>query len=432
MTISFGCMIFDSTQEHGAGWGCCANQPEATRRRGTSDLATDTVWLTNLDYDTTARAGLSNHVRFRRSDYMREPLSQLARRHSLQNPHEIASFGAKVFERVVQISMHCLRMEHIPRFALRNGIRSLIAGNDPCYPYEVYNAISEAISYNTNCERLWRPEEETIKYFKLPQRDHAMAILSTPLPAGEFTRWPGALPGTSDEVNEWMNEVAKPGLFKVTAKNFDETFNRLINYGDSPANERSQRRWVTNEELMLLSRFGEISVHDAFIASSICNLSALIDVLTKLPDAADMSLSAGLFAENLWAAAGTNLPNRTAETADTKSINAFTPYLRAMDRLICLQAARKIEEMGMEVVGYASGAIRVNCHDKSDHDMVVASIHAGCIPPACHLPLKDFPDGVDLQNPTPLQMMQIMYGCGLLPRILDTDGLITDRILNGA
>lgn len=429
--ITFGCMIFDSTQEHGAGWAATAEQQEATRRRGTGDLASDTVWLTNLDYDTTARAGLANNVRFRRADYMREPLYQIARRHHIDNPHELAQFGAQVFDRVIRLAMHLLKMEYVPRFALRNGIRSIIFGQDPCFPLDVYNAISEAISYNTNCERPYRPEEETIRYFKLPQRDHARTVLSTPLPAGNFARWEGTYPTSSSESIEWMRSLQKPGIFKITAKNFDDTFNRLINYGDSPASDRSQRRWVTNEELILIAGFSEVCVLDAFVAERTLLLNNLIRLLDNLPDAADMSLAVGLIAENIWAAAGTNNPNRTAETAETKSINPYTPFLRSMDRFLCLSAAQKIDAMGFEVVGYSTGAIRVNCHEKSDAEIVTAAIHTGCIPPSCNMDIKSITEIFNNSAPTPLSMMQTMYACGLTSKILSTDSMVTNKILTG-
>lgn len=430
--LHYGCMVFDDPCEHAAGWAAQEGE-QATRRAGTANLATDTIWLTNLDYAATRIAGFSNHVRFQRADYLREPLWQIAARYGIKSGWNLATFGAAIFDRTMRLAMHILRMRHIPRFALKNGIREVIAGKDPLFPEEAHSAITEAISYNTNCERVYRTsrDEEDIRFFKIPYREHAITVLETPLPAGEMTKCTGALPRGNEEVRDWLESIGRPALIKITADNFDPQFNKLLNFGSSPATSQSNRRWVTNQELLCLATFAELKVIDAFISKDIFVYSYLLDILYKLPKSADMSVSAGLFFENLWTAASTSLPNKTAETHLMKSINAHTPFLRAMDRINCMAAAKRLEAAGLEIAGYATGSIRANCYGKNSKEIVAAAIEADLIPPACDLEKSEYPKEINMHEPTPLQMMQLMCGCGLIDRLLSTDKLIIEKILNG-
>lgn len=429
--MNYGCMIFDDVHEHGSGWAAQAGEA-ATRRPGTAGLSTDTMWITNLDYNASKLAGLSNHVRFQRSDYLREPLSQLASRHAIETAWDMAAFAAHLFDRTMRLVHHVLRMQHPPRFALRNGIRDLIAGKDPLYNEEAHAAITEAISYNTNCERLNRvgQGEEDIRFFKLPYREHALTVLGTPLPSGELTRYEGKLPKGNSEVMSWLEELDRPSLTKITADNFDPDFNRLLNWGNNPATASSLRRWVTTQELLCLCEFADVKIHDAFIAQGTFIYTYLVDILKSIPKVADMSLSAGLLFENLWTAAATPASNRPMEAPGRKCINAHTPFLRAMDRINCLTAAKRLEHSGFEIAGYATGAIRANCYGKSEQDIVAAAIAADLVPPFCSLTKEEYPVEVDLQAPTPLQVMQLIYGRGQREQLTATDQMIVKKILS--
>ena len=72
----FGCVFFDDVQKHTTGF-CSYNGERAKRIRGTQDLDSDIVWLTNLEYDLMWYSGFSSHARFRRADFLRQNINKI-------------------------------------------------------------------------------------------------------------------------------------------------------------------------------------------------------------------------------------------------------------------------------------------------------------------------------------------------------------------
>lgn len=448
--LRFGCVVFDDPGSHTTGWKAVEESP-ATRVNieGTGSLSTDIIWLTNLGYQISKTSGLDGNYRFLTSDYLRENICKMAERHgiacSLDNsdPRALAEFGAQILSRVMCLSKRILEVDpeddFLPRFTLKQGFRDIAGiGRDPVYPTEMSKRIEEAISYNTNCEReQYVPAaEDVIAYLRIPPREHCLAVMDVALPYGEFVEIPkGDLPSAKASIEETQNWLIHsigdlPGFFKITCRSFDPLFNNLINFGDS-ANGMGmssyKRQWVSSPEVAFLATFSEMTIHQAFITKSRYRLNQQLELIRNMPAQTDMSVSMGVFYENMWTGMCARSSGRLAQNSPDKvSINAFTPYIRAMDRVKLFEKAIKFSQAGLDVAGYATGMLRVSIKGQDPVKIYNLCSETRMIPPflGCDARSLPAPDHND-----PLSFTQWMYATSNYKMLMDVDKKLVDRIV---
>lgn len=427
--MKLGCVIFDDPRLHQTGWKADGeNIANRINFQGTGSLPSDTIWLTNLNYEVSAQSGLLSNYRFQKSDYLREDLSRMAERHAISDSRETAEYGAKIFTRTLRAMQSLLGCEpnYIPKYYLKTGFREHLWGKDPCLPKDIAKIIEEAISYNCNCERnAFTPRNEDITgYFKVPPREHCLNVLQVSLPVGEIFELPKkSLPGKEtprQDVLDWLLNQQAPGFFRVTCNNFDDAFNRLINYGVSPS--AAKRQWVSSPELAWLASFADVTIHQAYTAQSSVTLTEAIQMVEQMPEITELSISMGILYENVWSGMSTKLPERMCPS-DKKSVNPFTPFIRAQDRISLFPKAVAMAQLGFDVLGYATGTIRVSLKDKNPYDVFMAAQKTGLIPPFLGLEAANIP-----APRASLDFVQWHYGTNKRQELLELDKKIIAKL----
>jgi len=421
----FGCVIFDDPHQHTAGWAAVAGH-DATRIRGTQDLSSGVVWITNLEYTLLWEAGLSRSSRLRRDDYLRQKISRLldSLGLDLEQAPRCAEALAAVFANVMCAVRATVPIDFIPQYTLRSGLREALADPDPLLPVEVADALTDSIEYWTPIERTaagYGDDDPRYRYFTLPLLAHARNVLSMPLPDGEWVQVASReLPATSSQVVEWVTRWPTPLVVQVSIKDFDPSLNLLINYGGGTPTNRSRRRWVTTVELATLAPLADVRVHTAFTSARAIQLDAPLAQLQRLPDAYEMSLSVGLCAENCWTAMSTSHA-RGNKTSAKRPCNPYIPFLRAQDRVLCFHAAARLFAEGINVIGYGTGAVIVNAADVPAQELARAARTVGLLPPALGVaPQHD--EARDVASP--LAAIQALYVQSRRQDILSVDAKI--------
>jgi len=297
--------------------------------------------------------------------------------------------------------------------------------------------IEEAISYNTNCEReQYIPAgEDVIVYFRIPPREHCLSVLDVNLPYGDFIEIPkGDLPAPKASIEEMQNWLVTktegcPGFFKITCRSFDPTFNSLINFGDS-ANGMGvssyKRQWVSSPEVAFLATFSEMTIHQAFITRSRYRLHQQIELVKSMPEQTDLSISIGVFFDNLWTGMCMRSSARLGQNSPDKiSINVFVPFIRAMDRVKLFEKAIQFAHAGFDVVGYGAGALRVSIKNQDPIKIYNICKQARMLPPFLGCKEGSLPggDGGDL-----LTKMQMAYATSSFSWLMDVDKKIVDKL----
>lgn len=441
--LKYGCLIWDDPCIHTTGWKAVGEGAAGrVNIQGTADLSSDTVYLTNMQYQMSKESGLSGNYRFKMDNYLREGIIQLAERHGIDEPRSVTELGSKIFSRCMAASRKLLSIaddeEFLPEYSLKQGYRDIIGfGRDEVFTTGMAKIINEATSYYTNCERdAWRSKENLIGVFRVPQRSHAYNVLNAALPYGDFVEVPqNELPGPKadrDVVQHWlatygMND-GMPGLFKITCKSFEPRFNRLISFGSGAGGtDAYKRQWISTPEVVFLSAFAEIVIHEAYISKSVFRLSPALKLLERLPPQTDVSLSMGLCFENLWTGMCQKSSYRSSPPSPDKVFaNPFLPFLRAQDRIELFKKALVFSEAGYEVAGYSTGALRINMRNQSPAEIYNFCRQQRVIPPFLGLEAKDLPkpEGKD-----PLVFLQYWYATNDMKKIMDWDKAVVDKFI---
>lgn len=439
--LKYGCVIFDDPRSGEQGWKAI-EEDKATRvsMEGTSALRSDVVWLTNMTYDVTSVRGLRDNFRFLQSGYLREDITQICERYHLTDNRICAEIGAKLLSRSMRLSSKLLEAEgdFTYKTSLRNAFRDIVGfGRDPCVTTEIGKIIDDACVYNTNCERDWNNREnDVVGIFCIPPRTHCLDILNCTLPYGEFVEVPKkALPergATRKVIQDFLRSTEKtPGLFKITCERFNPNFNSLINYGDSPSPYGAYRRsWVTHPEAVMLSSLSDMSIHQAFLPMSSYRLKEASQIASTLIKQADLSMTMGIFFENLWTGMSVAGKKICATDPNKIFINIFTPFIRAMDRLMLLDRAIQFQKAGFEVIGYATGRLRINLAGKEPIEAFKIALETGTIPPFLGLQENDltqFSKGKKADDP--LWILQFWHATNNLEQMLQWDQKVVNYFI---
>lgn len=427
--MGFGVVHFDDVNEHSSGYYARAGQ-KVRRLSGNhcGDLATDVVWLTNLNYETMRSAHMYPHAKYRRNDFLGETFKNLLARLGFFDMKDAVTCQDGV-ERVALLFEHVMRyaqvyggFDTVPMYNLRTGFREKFSRIDPQVTPDLLKAITEAESYFISVERpagdvapAWLP-------LYLPPWEHCMSVLSQSLPTAK-AEWhqvaPRNLPRTPEQIAAWEQK----GFAKVALSSFLPGFSEMINFGSNPAKGRHQRRWVTFDELTFLNQICEARVEAAWVADKCAPPLEYREIAERMPQKHHLSLAGMLFLQNLWSAPGQSYTGGIRGQLK----NTCSPFLRCYDRMLCLNAALKARDEGLEVIGYSACKVYVNCASASARDILSVCRKTGLIPPLCAVDESEDMEHIDMSDPLAIQ--QTLWGRGNIDLLMRYDQKCYEELL---
>ncbi|MDL5034295.1 hypothetical protein QRD43_20505 [Pelomonas sp. APW6] len=360
----FGVAIFDNPRDMSSGWAC---EAEGTPRYFTSvnDLPTSTVWCTTLDWDEYQHRGKQLH-HLRRNDYLRSSLGAIATDIGIRIDGEFAETGCLRLAQVVGNAMQLAATVYgwqdpasdIREDTLHEDIRRTIV-QAPKPHQHVRGALLGAFQGHSSPD--WAPVYEadcvaiTLRYNRL---DYAAKLMNCTVPDEGWTRVTEER--AADLSLDRLLDPACPSMVEATIEftGSDPDVATLIAFGSQPGKRAGLRKWVSQPELLWISRFARIHVNSALI----CRASRTLPDAVKLPPPMlkdptfSLSISAGLVAESHVHALSTLTYNRAAKH---QVASAWAVWLRALDRSLCFSLAHKAMQAGFTPLNYGSGSVRV-------------------------------------------------------------------------
>lgn len=421
----YGCVIFDDPQMHAAGWACISGE-EPSRIEGTYALRSDVVWVTNLGYEIARSGGLNGHARFRRADYLKSSgFEKILAEIGVASASDMARAGAILVERVMRLTRKHLNIQETPMESLRKGVMKHLNLSAPQMPESIRAAIAESTSAYTTCERPSWDDGMVMRKFLPPRIRHGREILSIPYPSGRWhalvrRQLPRGRQAVGDGLAEWLLGLPGPALAKITMERCDPDMNGLLNFGSGLNSDNTRRGWVSTPELFFLLRFADIRINAVYLCDDISlhPLSGLAE-LAFADDLNQVSLSAGVFMENLWQGLASPLVSRMP--------NPLAPFIRAQDRMACLRYAHRLKLAGFTVTGYGAGMVVVQVPECGAEQMLLeAAREFELMPPACGLSAEK--DNIKSSGSGPLQIMQSLYARGSFDNILAMDQFVLDKL----
>lgn len=402
--IQTGAVIFDARDEPGLGWACRAGG-EAFRIQGVEALKSDTVWWLNANFNAMRNAGIAGNVFFRPANFMRLDMSALLIEWGCldtegwpTDPAGGSRTAADIFERSVTLQCAHFGIARArwrpPAMAFRSAMREMLIKPDEIVDQRLTDACAEAYQNYTKCQLTFQSGCRAVSLV-CPRLTHARELLKTPIPAD--TQYVDlAPPDESQSVIDWLDAHPGPMLCRVALSDTEPGIRALINFGAN-ANQRNvsgdhgrqyegsaMRQWVTGDEARMYANFGQLEVFEAIHwpewVRPIEALGALRDLEALIDDYDHLSYSLGLYAEQLWTGLATA---QAAKGLDYRSTtNVVAPFIRAADRMRCLDAANRVSEQGFGVIGYGAGRVLVNLDiDRIAEQATSIGAIAGLIPP---------------------------------------------------
>jgi hypothetical protein len=418
IAAKFGVVLFDDEKDPGAAWAA-VNGGEARRINGPGELSTDTIWWSNMGYDSFFKT-----TEFWRNPWLRHDgylivkpsgvLAEWGRDPANTTPDATAKFVSTVFGRVMMIAFDlakkCDPKARMSTFFgsndLRGDLRVLLPKAE--YPRGEAGAIMRSgISYAEFTRTTVRsPRNGKLLKLTVPRVSYAHQILATPIPKGIFEhRDRATLRSISADRVGWVRRVDRPCMVEIAVAEMDQDVAPIYGFGNATDKERrTPRSWVAHPEFIAMSSFSKLDVRSAWLGREYGLIgNDLSDPIKKfLSDKfTETSWSAGLIAETLWRAASlpeAGVPKGQRPPPDERAHTSWRgAWFRAADKVSMFTSAMKLSELGYAVTSYGIGWLTLSLAEDQVHDAVRDALTIGLLPR-----LWDVPDGMfDPGRPSP-------------------------------
>ncbi len=409
----FGTVLFDDPQDPGAGWAAIADDNRGQPRRisGPHELATDTIWWSNISYADFFRgtAQTWRNPNIRHDKFLPVSHVDVLREwgHDPQNiePDFVASFCSQVFDRIMRIAWSLLR-EAQPKArmattlvgkTLRDDLRVLLPELE--YPkLEAAEAMKSGQAWEEFTSTGARgPKGAKWILLRRPRLSYAMEMLQTPVPRGPYIfRKRSDIAKLGPNPVEHVRSMSTPAIIEVTVNKIQPEVAPIYGFGAATdRDKRVSRSWVAHPEFQILSRVADITVRSMWQAERYWPM------VPVLPEAAkefltnrftDFSWSAGIVAECLWRAVSLAEDKGKAAPGAAGDARASTSWqglwIRAADKSAMFSLSMRLTELGHAIVSYGLGWVRAQVAEEEIPGLIRDGLGMGLIPNLLDVPEK--------------------------------------------
>lgn len=380
-----GLCLFEDPASPDAGW---AMEAFGTPRyiKGTGDLRSDTIWLTNIDSNTFYQMGLSRTPRLRSDAFLRTKLSSISMELGLTELplREKTQLLCQMYTAIMDFSFLDHGIKMAPSAQLNNGIRQVILPREEPIDNSVRAAAVSATQSHVYCEKTPVSSDTQLVSFVMHRQSYARQLCGQPLPIGPWEYFSGEFPNEPTKFLGWLDSLGRPALVEVTIEHIKDKINALVNYGagagytTASANRGAMitfndRRWMTSVELKALIPSADITIHNLILGREFA--MSPVDV----PDwdgQIERCYAFGLYCENLWTSLTRSLDGKAARTP-------LAAWVHSIDRLFCLNMCEKlVDQEGLTIHGYGYGRITVQVDSTQLESLPHIALRLGLIAPA--------------------------------------------------
>jgi hypothetical protein len=401
MALKIGIVLFrDATPFSREGNIACEHRGRPFYFSATTDLPSQTLWITNASSDALYEAGLNRSPHIASDSYFRTRLSQMVQELGLQSislDQQVVVL-AEILGCAAELMKKQLGLTQYPAYGMAQAVGQLYGSAEGPKNSLLLQVAEQSCQRFTACERNRRYEKAEVFSFWFPRVPWASEMLELPLPLGGLSQIAKHnlpdLGQNSNSLVDWAFESKIPLFARIRIHGIEERVGKLMNYGAgalgvSKVTEKGQsydarnfREWCALPELAFLSTYGEVEVLQVVTAEQWQN-TGLRPIRTKR---STISYAYGLAAENLWV--GT-LRKNSGNFSISKTLS--TAWLQAEDRMRCLKTALSLHKAGMEITTYGNGRIGVVCPQSVRQLIPQAALESGLLYPASLEGLTPYP-----------------------------------------
>lgn len=353
-----GVVIFDNPRDMTTGWACAYGE-SPFRIRAPMDLPNNVIWIAAADWaEFSYRPTRLHHLR--RGDYLRTSLQQMSADLGLRLAGEYAMKSsellAKIVHRVMTIAGQVYGTDDdplVPREdTIAEDIRARLPGAPSPVSYMRWPLESAYQNYSSvDIPAPYEPDMVTMS-LRMNRLEHAHRMMGVDIPDEGWTHIPDA--STVPGIDFWL-DPDHPSLVEVLIEGDDYERLALVAFGSQPGKRRGLRTWVSQLELGWLSSMVRVQIEKGYIAHARRKLPptvALPPILSVDP-LYSLSYATGIVAECHWQAIAAPKYQRSKKAHEH---SVWGTWIRALDRKLSFELAKRAFDAGYRVVGYGNGS----------------------------------------------------------------------------
>ena len=383
--MRIGAIVFDANNIVGSdqhvvslagGWASIGGTP-ARRIQGISELPSDVIWLTNLNYSNFMTAKLNMHANFRNEGWLRTSFKQIAEEFGLGlntgKAKETAEVLSLVAHRVVAYSCKELNIQVKSHVRLNDDYATAM-GLDRCRIRETHYSTFETIAghsyvkviHNTSLGR-GAATGMTLRCNRLAYA-HRMLSHKTPPDTG----WELVAQKLTDSDLERMD---KPFLVRCRITNVKPIMAEALAWGGG---SKLIREWLTDVEWRIVRQYADVELRAAMVCEQGYESQDSYAAMLPQGSANELSYSLGLVAEQVWTA----LTNKQPRAGLTTGYPARAAWLRAIDRMQMFDYAQRMQSRrGVTLLSYGMGNVVVRVPEGGTKHILDMAVDVGLMPP---------------------------------------------------
>jgi len=389
----FGCVRFDSDDPNLGGWAAVDGQA-AYRISSVGNLDNDTLWWTNLSFKAVHGANLNKTPYIKRTTYLNSWLQDgqvevcngwglLRRSHTEKAITESLS---GIFTRVMSFAGGTYGIDFSRSVPTHDNLADelrckILPDKDPHIGPEVDSALWAAHQYYTYCLTPYANRDETaVVRFAVPAVAYATEMLNAIVPTDQVEFVPAEKLPPAEQRLDWVINHPRPALVRVTVSNISPDYVNVIAFANG-AKAGSNRAWISQPELLLLSRYAKVEINGLFLFGGYESLPPA----SRLPSFTAMQAmtpSAEVIASNHWIGlARENCFRLEPKSTEYRAIAPRAAWMTAIDRFVMFTYALQLHRAGIAIRRYGAGAVTVIVPKHNYRDAYEIATSIGLIAP---------------------------------------------------
>jgi hypothetical protein len=389
----FGCVRFDHDDPNLGGWASIAGA-DAYRISSVGNLDNDTFWWSNLSFRAVHESNLHKTPYIKRTTYLNSWLQDgqvdicqgwglLRRSHTEKSITEALS---AIFDRVMRFTSEYYGLQYKRSVPMHDNLADelrclMLPDKDPHINAEVDSALWAAHQYFTYClTPHFNRDEMVMVRFSVPAVQYANEMLSSIVPTDQVEYISGEQLPPSERRLDWVINHSRPALARVTVSNIHPDYVNVIAFANG-AKSGSNRSWVSQPELLLLSKYAQVDINGLFLFGDYAELpeSCQLPPLTAMQA---MTPTAEILVTNHWLGlAKENCYRLEPKSTDHRAVSPRAAWLTAIDRFYMFTYALQLHRAGMVIRRYGAGAVTVMIPKHNYRDAYEIASAVGLIAP---------------------------------------------------
>lgn len=343
-------------------------------------LPSNVIWVTNLDSSELFSLNKNRNPHFKNKNWLKTDLSRLAREVGVDPDYapmnETAMFLSAVVSRVAQYTKAKLNIDKLTEQTLHADILKTIRPPKKRIADEFYPAIQEIASHFvlTGVRHSTAINENEVATFGRNRLAHTRAVMDTPIPAE--VGWVLKKNSKKIAAEDFVATLEGSYALKATIHHTQRSASFAAGWSGSA---KSPREWFTDVEYNALKVFCDFEVHAAMVNEQPPSLITLDSFLGHSP-VAGLSITHSLVAEAVCAAFLS--PQKAAFNSDTSEYSTAAAWYRAKDKVLCLQDAVAMHDLGHPVSSFGNGIVRFNFPERGLESLIKDGIKIQLLPEA--------------------------------------------------